>query len=52
MVVGVFPAAKLASLFLKQVSKPIANAAKERAKHHPFFRTYICMPPAQCKVMK
>lgn len=24
--------------------------AKERAKQNPFFRTYICMPPAQCKL--
>ncbi|XP_044729856.1 optic atrophy 3 protein homolog [Chrysoperla carnea] len=47
MVVGAFPAAKLASLFIKQISKPIATLAKERAKSHPFFRTYICMPPAQ-----
>ncbi|XP_011550542.3 putative OPA3-like protein CG13603 isoform X1 [Plutella xylostella] len=47
MVVGAFPIAKLAVLLVKQISKPIANACKERAKHHPFFRTYVCMPPAQ-----
>ncbi|CAB3245757.1 unnamed protein product [Arctia plantaginis] len=47
MVVGAFPIAKLAALLIRQVSKPIANAAKERAKSHPFFRTYVCMPPAQ-----
>lgn len=47
MVVGVFPIAKLGGLFLKQVSKPIANYAKEKAKHNYFFRTYVCMPPAQ-----
>lgn len=47
MVVGVFPIAKLGALFLRQVSKPIANFAKERAKHNYFFRTYVCMPPAQ-----
>lgn len=49
MVVGAFPAAKLAALLLKQISKPIANVIKERAKSHPVFRTYVCMPPAQCK---
>lgn len=49
MVVGAFPAVKLAVLAFKQLSKPIANVMKERAKSHPFFRKYICMPPAQCK---
>lgn len=48
MVVGAFPAAKLGALLLKQISKPIANAVKQQAKSSPFFRTYICMPPAQC----
>ncbi|XP_055313069.1 putative OPA3-like protein CG13603 [Sitodiplosis mosellana] len=47
MVVGAFPAVKLAVLAFKQLSKPIANVMKERAKSHPFFRKYICMPPAQ-----
>lgn len=49
MVVGAFPAVKLAVLAFKQLSKPIATVVKERAKTHPFFRKYICMPPAQCK---
>lgn len=49
MVVGAFPAVKLAVLAFKQLSKPIANVIKERAKSHPFFRKHICMPPAQCK---
>lgn len=49
MVVGAFPAAKLGVLAFKQLSKPIANVIKERAKHSPFFRDYIAMPPAQCK---
>lgn len=44
-----FPVAKLGTLLLKQVSKPIANFVKERAKNKPFFRKYVCMPPAQCK---
>ena len=47
MVVGAFPVVKLGALLMKQLSKPIANFAKERAKNHHFFRTYICMPPAQ-----
>ncbi|KAI8435798.1 hypothetical protein MSG28_004024 [Choristoneura fumiferana] len=47
MVIGAFPIAKLSVLLIKQISKPIANACKERAKKHPFFRTYVCMPPAQ-----
>jgi hypothetical protein len=37
-------------LFLKQLAKPLATIAKERAKQSYFFRTYICMPPAQCKM--
>lgn len=47
MVVGAFPIAKLGALLIRQVSKPIANVIKERAKTHPFFRKYFCMPPAQ-----
>ncbi|KAK4313705.1 hypothetical protein Pmani_014994 [Petrolisthes manimaculis] len=46
MAVG-FPIAKLGALVIKQVSKPLANAAKNRAKNSHFFRTYILMPPAQ-----
>lgn len=51
MVVGAFPAAKLGVLAFKQLSKPIANVIKERAKKSPFFRDYIAMPPAQCKFL-
>ncbi|CAH1116715.1 unnamed protein product [Phaedon cochleariae] len=47
MVVGAFPAAKLGTLLLKQISKPIANAVKNQAKSSPVFRKYVCMPPAQ-----
>ncbi|XP_005093419.1 putative OPA3-like protein CG13603 [Aplysia californica] len=42
-----FPLVKLGYLALKQISKPIANYIKRRAKANPFFRRYICMPPAQ-----
>ncbi|XP_037072362.1 putative OPA3-like protein CG13603 [Pollicipes pollicipes] len=45
--VAAFPLAKLGTLVIKQVSKPLANAIKERAKQSYFFRTYLCMPPAQ-----
>uniref|UniRef100_A0A1Q3F1Z7 Uncharacterized protein n=1 Tax=Culex tarsalis TaxID=7177 RepID=A0A1Q3F1Z7_CULTA len=47
MVVGAFPAAKLGVLAMKQISKPIASLLKKRAKNSPFFRKYVCMPPAQ-----
>ncbi|KAJ4436639.1 hypothetical protein ANN_16770 [Periplaneta americana] len=47
MVVGAFPIAKLGSLLIRQVSKPIANMLIRRAKNYPFFRQYVCMPPAQ-----
>lgn len=52
MVVGAFPAAKLGVLLLKQISKPIANALKVKAKDSVFFREWVCMPPAQCKSIK
>ncbi|KFM63192.1 putative OPA3-like protein, partial [Stegodyphus mimosarum] len=42
-----FPLVKLAALALRQISKPLANRLKNRAKNSLFFRTYICMPPAQ-----
>lgn len=44
---GAFPAAKLAALLIRQLSKPIANYAKEKAKKNFVMRNYICMPPAQ-----
>ncbi|XP_030370848.1 putative OPA3-like protein CG13603 isoform X2 [Scaptodrosophila lebanonensis] len=40
-------AAKLGVLAIKQISKPVANVLKANAKSSPFFRKYICMPPAQ-----
>ncbi|XP_053204775.1 optic atrophy 3 protein homolog [Panonychus citri] len=42
-----FPLVKLISLAVRQMSKPLANRIKEKAKSSLFFRTYICMPPAQ-----
>lgn len=49
MPVGVFPVLKLSVLFVKQISKPLAKFLVNQAKNHPFFRTYIIIPPAQCK---
>lgn len=48
MVVGAFPVVKLGALFIRQISKPIAENIKRYAKGHPVFRRYICIPPAQC----
>ncbi|UJR33686.1 hypothetical protein I4U23_021115 [Adineta vaga] len=42
-----FPLIKLAIVFFKQISKPLANQIKARAKNSEFFKKYICMPPAQ-----
>jgi hypothetical protein len=45
--VAPFPIVKLGVLAVRQISKPLANAIKARAKQSPFFSTYVCMPPAQ-----
>jgi hypothetical protein len=42
-----FPLLKLGVLAIRQISKPLANHLKTRAKESHFFRTKICMPPAQ-----
>lgn len=47
MVVGAFPMAKLFYLGIRQVSKPLANRIKDAARRSEFFKTYICLPPAQ-----
>lgn len=41
-----FPLIKLGSLVIKQVFKSLAKFIRNRATSSPFFRTYICMPPA------
>lgn len=46
-----FPAIKLFSLFAKQLSKPMAEYIKRKSKANYWLRTYICMPPAQCKLL-
>lgn len=47
MAIGAFPLIKLGALALRQISKPLANHLKTRAKKSHFFRTKVCMPPAQ-----
>ncbi|EDV23782.1 uncharacterized protein TRIADDRAFT_7238, partial [Trichoplax adhaerens] len=41
------PLAKLFYLGIKQISKPLVYRIKTAAKGSPFFRKYICIPPAQ-----
>nr|VZI22965.1 unnamed protein product [Spirometra erinaceieuropaei] len=43
--VGVFPVFKLGILAAKQISRPIVNNLKRRAKDNAFFHRYICTPP-------
>lgn len=47
MAIGAFPLIKLGALALRQISKPLANHLKNKAKTSDFVRTHICMPPAQ-----
>ncbi|XP_028320859.1 optic atrophy 3 protein homolog [Gouania willdenowi] len=47
MVVGAFPIAKLLYLGVRQIGKPVANRIKDGARRSEFFKSYICMPPAQ-----
>lgn len=42
-----FPLIKLGYLVIKQLSKPLANAIKQKAKTTPFLRDRILEPPAQ-----
>lgn len=44
MVIGAFPVAKLGVLAIKQISKPIANVLKTRAKNSDFFKFVFCHP--------
>uniref|UniRef100_A0A4W3GHY0 Uncharacterized protein n=1 Tax=Callorhinchus milii TaxID=7868 RepID=A0A4W3GHY0_CALMI len=47
MVVGAFPIAKLLMLGIRQLSKPLANRLKAGAVRSEFFKSYVCLPPAQ-----
>ncbi|KHJ41788.1 NAC domain protein [Trichuris suis] len=42
-----FPLFKLVALFVRQVSRPIANQLKNGAKRSHAFRRYVCLPIAQ-----
>ena len=42
-----FPLSKLLFMFVKSLAKPISRRVLHRAKTQPFFRDYICRPPAQ-----
>lgn len=44
MVVTAFPLAKIGLLLMKQLSKPVANVIKQRAKKHPSIRKYAIIP--------
>lgn len=41
------PIVKFITLAIRQLSQPLANRIKDRAKKSVTFRTYVCMPPAQ-----
>ncbi|XP_045133078.1 putative OPA3-like protein CG13603 isoform X2 [Portunus trituberculatus] len=43
----VFPLAKLAFLFVKQVARPLSSSIRRRAVRSVFFRENICLPPAR-----
>ncbi|KAK4313674.1 hypothetical protein Pmani_014963 [Petrolisthes manimaculis] len=43
----VFPLAKLAFLFVKQVARPLSSSIKRRAVSSTFFREKFCLPPAR-----
>ncbi|XP_068766517.1 optic atrophy 3 protein [Struthio camelus] len=47
MVAGAFPVAKLLTLGARQLSRPLAARIKAAARASPFFRAYVCLPPAQ-----
>ena len=47
MVAPAFPLVKLGFLFVKQISKPLANGIANRARNSKFFRNYVILPTAQ-----
>ena len=42
-----FPLSKLLFMFVKSLAKPVSRRVLHRAKTQPFFRDYVCRPPAQ-----
>lgn len=47
MVAGAFPVLKLGVLAVRQISKPLVNVFKRRAKTSRLFRNGLCLPVAQ-----
>ncbi|XP_042240463.1 optic atrophy 3 protein homolog isoform X2 [Homarus americanus] len=43
----VFPLAKLAFLFVKQVARPLSSSIKRKAGRSHFFKENFCLPPAR-----
>lgn len=42
-----FPLSKLAFMYVKRVAQPVAARIIQRAEKDDWFRTHICLPPAQ-----
>ena len=42
-----FPLSKLAFMFVRQTSAPLAKRIRDRAKTHPGFLRYVVQPPAK-----
>ncbi|XP_068248891.1 optic atrophy 3 protein homolog isoform X2 [Palaemon carinicauda] len=43
----IFPLAKLAFLFVKQVARPLSSSIRRGAVRNSFFKEKICLPPAR-----
>ncbi|KAK8743769.1 hypothetical protein OTU49_001259 [Cherax quadricarinatus] len=43
----VFPLAKLAFLFVKQVARPLSSSIRRKAVRSHFFKEKLCLPPAR-----
>jgi len=41
-----FPMSKLVYMYVKRLAQPLASRIISRAKKDQFFKTYICLPPA------
>ena len=41
-----FPMSKLLYMYVKKLAEPLANRIIIKAKDNEFFKSYICLPPA------
>jgi len=41
-----FPMSKLLYMYVKRLAQPLATRIISRAKNDQFFKTYLCLPPA------